>query len=340
VKLFDGLTLAALDSFFAYEPAFGLGVFVAAGDVDGDGEASADDQLAIDPSVVPLRPGQTATLENVTPSVRGINGLAIDFVNSPNRGAPITADDFMFMVSTDGQSWAEGPAPTSVVALAGAGPGGADRVLITFADGSITDKWLRVTVEANANTGLAQEQVYYFASVAGETGAAFGGQGQYFGRDAADFRAIVASGLNRPATVGDRLDVDGSGRVDIFDIQSIAVAGIRPRVLPVITPSLAPTGTTLASAAAWAPLPLAAWERPSAESTQRRVKDAAFGQWSGSGHPARLSLPLVTARKAARDLTPADDQTAAERVTLAAFRPSLRDLVFESFPALDDKKLD
>jgi uncharacterized repeat protein (TIGR01451 family) len=39
VKVFDGVTGAELHSFFAYGPSFSGGVFVAAGDVDGDGRA-------------------------------------------------------------------------------------------------------------------------------------------------------------------------------------------------------------------------------------------------------------------------------------------------------------
>ena len=39
VKVFSGVDLSELASFFAYDPAFGGGVFVAAGDVNGDGRS-------------------------------------------------------------------------------------------------------------------------------------------------------------------------------------------------------------------------------------------------------------------------------------------------------------
>ena len=39
VKVFDGVTHAVIDSFFAYDASFPGGVFVAAGDVNGDGKA-------------------------------------------------------------------------------------------------------------------------------------------------------------------------------------------------------------------------------------------------------------------------------------------------------------
>ena len=39
VLVFDGVTHSVIYSFFAYDPAFAGGVFVASGDVDGDGLA-------------------------------------------------------------------------------------------------------------------------------------------------------------------------------------------------------------------------------------------------------------------------------------------------------------
>ena len=39
VQVFDGVTLGVVASFMAYDPAFAGGVFVAAGDVNGDGHA-------------------------------------------------------------------------------------------------------------------------------------------------------------------------------------------------------------------------------------------------------------------------------------------------------------
>jgi hypothetical protein len=221
------------------------------------------------------------------------------------------------------------------VSLAGAGPGGGLRVLVTFADGAIVDKWLCITVEANANTGLAQDQVYYFASVVGETGAAFAGQGEYFGRDAADFRAIVGAGLNRPAGAGDRHDVNDNGQADIFDIQSIAIAGVRPIVLPVITAPPSPAGSMLASAAMAAPLPLPVLlEESSVQRTQWKSKDAAFGQWSTPERGNGPFVPLMAAGKPFGAPTLGDDQSVADLVNPAAYRPSLRDLVLESFARL------
>ena len=47
---------------------------------------------------------------------------------------------------------------------------GSDRIVITWADNAIPNaNWLRVTVLANANTGLAANDVHYWGSSIGET---------------------------------------------------------------------------------------------------------------------------------------------------------------------------
>jgi hypothetical protein len=41
---------------------------------------------------------------------------------------------------------------------------------LTWPDGAIRNTWVRVTVKANANTGLAAPDVFYFGNLVGETG--------------------------------------------------------------------------------------------------------------------------------------------------------------------------
>ena len=52
----------------------------------------------------------------------------------------------------------------------GAGVGGSDRVTITWDDNVIQNQWLQVTVKADANTGLAAADVFYFGNAIGESG--------------------------------------------------------------------------------------------------------------------------------------------------------------------------
>lgn len=110
-----------------------------------------------------------ATFANVSSYSRGINGLYVDVAGlRPN----IKAADFVFKVGNNNtpSSWAVAPDPLSVVVRPGAGLSGSDRVEITWADGAIRNTWLQVTLAANANTGLAKPDVFFFGNAVGDTG--------------------------------------------------------------------------------------------------------------------------------------------------------------------------
>lgn len=119
---------------------------------------------AIDSTKSALLPGQTSTFANVVNYVRGINGLLID-VNGLVNASP---SDFAFAVSNGVTPFTASSAGASVAVLAGQGIGGSSRVKIEFADNTFRNTWLRVTVLANANTGLASNDVFYFGSAVGE----------------------------------------------------------------------------------------------------------------------------------------------------------------------------
>jgi rhamnogalacturonan endolyase len=135
--------------------------------------ADANDKNAIATDKVALLPNQTATAANYTNSARGINGIIIDIANLP--GASLTTSDFTFTVGTTATpaNWAAAPAPASITVFPGAGVGGSDRVEIIWADATIVNQWLQVTVKANAaTTGLAMADVFYFGNLVGDTGNA------------------------------------------------------------------------------------------------------------------------------------------------------------------------
>jgi hypothetical protein len=106
--------------------------------------------------------------------------------------------------------------------LPNAAPGGADRIFVTFPARAIVDTWARFTIKANENTGLLVDQDFFFGSVAADTGAAFVGQGQFFGRAAEDMQSMADDDvLFMPATVDNPNDPNRDGIVDAFDLQLV-----------------------------------------------------------------------------------------------------------------------
>ncbi len=141
---------------------------------NGDPAANAYDDNAIaaenssDPhlSKTALLPGQTATFNNYTSYSLGINGIMVDFDHLPGT---VTAADFEFKMGNTAtpDTWLPAPAPLSVTVRQ---VNGIDRVTIIWADGAIQNTWLQVTVKATANTGLAQNDVFYYGNAVGESG--------------------------------------------------------------------------------------------------------------------------------------------------------------------------
>ncbi len=86
-------------------------------------------------------------------------------------GSP-TTNDFIFRIGNDNNpaAWAAAPEPTSILVRPNAGVNGSSRVELVWADGSLKNTWLQVTVKATATTGLAQTDVFYFGNAVGESG--------------------------------------------------------------------------------------------------------------------------------------------------------------------------
>jgi hypothetical protein len=161
----------------------------------------------------------TLGLNHLVNSVRGINGLVFELENLPGQ---LTAQDFLFQISPQGifplsenppTDWNNAPAPTSVDTFSGS----PSRVLIQWSDGAIVDRWLRVTVLANGNTGLAAPEVYYIGHLRGETS----------GPDSAAFTvsftdiSIIRQSVGQVVDSGSDLDTDKSGSVTFADIQAM-----------------------------------------------------------------------------------------------------------------------
>jgi len=137
--------------------------------------AQDDGAIAQNPDGSPkaaLRPGQPASFANYTSYTKGINGIMIDLAGRPDSST-LSAADFVFSVgnSATPSTWAPAPAPQHILIRPGKGIDGSDRIEITFADRAIINEWLRVTVLADGNTGLARPDVFYFGNMIGEDGA-------------------------------------------------------------------------------------------------------------------------------------------------------------------------
>jgi len=130
------------------------------------GETIAPDKSA-------LLPGQTAAFANYISYDGGIKGLFVDVADLADPGA-VSAADFLFAQGNDDRPVYWGPAngpPDSVSVAVGAGVDGSDRIkLLWSASACDNSRWLEVTVLANANTGLASDDVHYWGLAIGDTG--------------------------------------------------------------------------------------------------------------------------------------------------------------------------
>jgi hypothetical protein len=177
--------------------------------------------LAIDTTKTALLPGATASVANYTNYSRGINGIVIDISNATNLAA-INASSFQFA------TWSSFPDATpnfvtitptvTVSTFATGGQGGSGRIKLTFADGSIVNSWLRVTLLASPlSTGLSANDVFYFGNArfdVNPTNPTFSTQVTINVLDANQIRG--QSGLNSNV-VSNPFDVDRSGSVNVLD---------------------------------------------------------------------------------------------------------------------------
>jgi len=134
-----------------------------------DATANTTDDDAIAPNKQVLLPGETATRSNVSNYSRGINGVMID-VSGLAAPKSLNTSDFEFLVGNDENigTWTNGPAPSSVTVREGAGTDGSDRITLTWADGAISGQWLQVRLKSTEQSGLAEDDVFYFGNAVGE----------------------------------------------------------------------------------------------------------------------------------------------------------------------------
>jgi uncharacterized repeat protein (TIGR03803 family) len=170
------------------------------------------DLNAIAPDKTALLPGQTATYSNLTDYSKGINGIIIDISNLPN-GATLTPSDFQFAIGdvNDTTTWT--PLATSPTVTLLPASGGITPVDLTWPNGTITNTWLQVTVLADANTGLASNDVSYYGNLIGKVSDT-GSPEQVTALDLTQ----IENNIVGVAAITDPYDVNKDGSVDAEDL--------------------------------------------------------------------------------------------------------------------------
>lgn len=168
--------------------------------------------------------------DNIINTTRGINGVQFEIQDLASPGT-LSATDFDVQMSPEGAfdvgtnppaGWPVGPAPASVT-VTGTNP---YTVLITFPDASIFNRWLRLTVKANANTGLSLPEVYYLGHLLGETtGLPVGGSvfAVSYAQDIVPIRLAIATSPGSESIV----DLDKNGAVQLADIVAMRTNAAR-----------------------------------------------------------------------------------------------------------------
>lgn len=155
---------------------------------------------------------QQATLGNIISSSQGINGVVLDFDNLA------ALEDISLeykwsqqnIVTQPVNDWDTAPAPTASL-LPDAGQAGSDRVLLTWPNNSILNRYLCIKVIYD---GIAIAELY-LGHLKGEQ---TGGNGTVFSVSyAADLQPIRLAVGTAPGADG-RPDVDKSGQVQLADI--------------------------------------------------------------------------------------------------------------------------
>lgn len=160
-------------------------------------------------------------LENLINTSRGINGVVFNIVDLGNA-QNLSAADFEFQMSPQGvfsevanpaAGWASAPAPSSITVT----PGSPEQVLIQWGNNQIENRWLRITVLANSNTGLASPEVYYIGHLLGETTGLSGITFSVAFLDITEIRTQVGQTVDATSIA----DIDKSGLVSFSDITAM-----------------------------------------------------------------------------------------------------------------------
>ncbi len=221
----------------------GRRIFYNSSSWDNNGEVlNASDSAAIATDKRALSPNEKAGFANYSSFVNGITGIAVDISGLASLQVQPSLSNlssfFAFKVGRTNttSTWAAAPVPNTLTVLYGSGTGGADRVLFGWANGVIKNTWLEVSTLANAITGLATRDRFYFGSAIGETGDSTA-NANVNATDIARIQSNFTNFLN-PATIANSYDINRDKRVNATDI-AIVQSNFTNflTVLPLITPT-------------------------------------------------------------------------------------------------------
>lgn len=162
---------------------------------------------------------QALGLLNLINTSQGINGLRFDIDGLP---VALSTSDFVFQWSPQGTfvegsnppaNWQTAPSPSSINSTL-ASP---SQVLMQWPDGTIMNRWLRITILSNTNTGLSEPEVYYVGHLLGETTGPTAGVFTVSFADIAEIRGAVGQTVDSSNV----WDVDKSGIVAFSDINAM-----------------------------------------------------------------------------------------------------------------------
>jgi hypothetical protein len=209
----------------------------------GFAEYPPNDDPAIDPTKRALLPGQTGSFANVTSFTKGLNGIMFDMKDMPLGTQPPNIEVKMSVPGAgpgDPVAWVPAPRPTLIDRRHGAGVGQSDRITLIWPNNSIRNRWLQVTVKADAVSWLPRDDVFYFGNLVGETGDA----ASPLRVSAVDLAATRRATQVFPGPVGvrEKYDIDRNGTL----AGTTDVAAVREnlgRGLPALVAPPAPAST-------------------------------------------------------------------------------------------------
>ena len=186
----------------------GRQIFYNQSSFDGNSAAqgTADDAAIATDKTAYLPNNTLSVFNNITSFTRGINGIMVDLGGGGDHSS-INANDFVFKVGNNNapNTWSAVTATPTISVRVGQGVSGSDRVTITWASGSIANKWLEVQVLPTANTGLTATDVFFWGNKVGDTG------------QATPAGAFLTSGVDKSSVLGSLGPAGGVTRIQDFN---------------------------------------------------------------------------------------------------------------------------